>query len=67
MTNLPTPGRIAALTGYAALGPITGPLVAGAIRNFRQGDHLLAGLYVLAVPLSYYLMMSAAMRLTHLL
>jgi hypothetical protein len=58
---------MAALTGYAALGPITGPLVAGAVRNFRQGDNVLGGLYVLAVPLSYFLMMSAAVRLTHLI
>jgi hypothetical protein len=57
---------VAALTGYAALGPITGPLVAGAVRSFNRGERVLGWLYVLAVPLSYFLMISAAERLVHL-
>ena len=58
---------MAALAGYAALGPITGPLVAGAVRSFNRGDRVLGGLYVVAVPLSYFLMASAAERLIHII
>jgi len=67
MKTSPGPGRVAALTGYAALGPITGPLVAGAVRSFHRGERVLCGLYVLAVPLSYFLMASAAERLIHVI
>jgi hypothetical protein len=42
--------RVALLTFYAALGPITGPLTAGFVRNWGKGDRLLAVLYLLAIP-----------------
>jgi hypothetical protein len=58
---------VAALAGYAALGPVTGPLVAGAVRSFNRGERVLGWLYVLAVPLSYFLMASAAERLIHVI
>jgi hypothetical protein len=34
---------------YAALGPVSGPLAAGMVRNWRDGHRLLAGLYVIAM------------------
>ena len=34
---------------YAALGPISGPLAAGAIRSWRRGERVLAGFYVAAI------------------
>ena len=42
--------RIALLTFYAALGPITGPLAAGFVRNWGKGDRVLAVLYLMAIP-----------------
>jgi hypothetical protein len=41
--------RLAKWTGYAALGPITGPLVAGFVRH-RKSAPLLAALYAVAIP-----------------
>jgi len=48
----PTVSRIARLTAYAALGPITGPLVAGFIRN-RKDAPILATLYAVAIPTTW--------------
>lgn len=39
----------ASWVAYAALGPISGPLAAGVVRNWRKGHRLLAGLYVVAM------------------
>ncbi|CAN7344631.1 hypothetical protein LJR219_001938 [Phenylobacterium sp. LjRoot219] len=41
--------RALAWTAYVALGPISGPLAAGAVRNWRKGARVLAGLYVVAL------------------
>ena len=46
--------RLLALSGYTVLGPITGPLVAGIIRNLGKGELLLACLYALALPVAWY-------------
>jgi hypothetical protein len=46
--------QLLALTGYAVLGPITGPLVAGIVRSLGKGDLLLACLYALALPVAWY-------------
>ncbi len=48
-----SPRRAAVLTGYAALGPITGPLVAGIFRNWTKGEYVLVGLYVTALGLAW--------------
>ncbi|MDB5428539.1 MAG: hypothetical protein JWP28_2613 [Phenylobacterium sp.] len=37
------------LLGYASLGPITGPLVAGVIRNMTKRQPVLASLYALTI------------------
>jgi hypothetical protein len=34
---------------YAVLGPISGPLAAGAVRSWRRGERVLAGFYVAAM------------------
>lgn len=44
-----SPGRLARFAGYAALGPITGPLAAGLTRSLRAGHPVLAALYALAI------------------
>ena len=52
--------QIATFAGYAALGPITGPLVAGLVRSVRAGEVALAGLYGLAIPVTYAGLVSLA-------
>jgi hypothetical protein len=42
--------RLVRFMAYAALGPITGPLAAGFMRNWGQGDRVLAVLYLMAIP-----------------
>ena len=37
------------LAPYFLLGPITGPLVAGIVHNYRDGNRILAGLYAIAL------------------
>jgi hypothetical protein len=54
------PLQIAVFAGYAALGPITGPLTAGLVRNIRRGEKVLAALYAIAIPVSYCGLVSAA-------
>jgi hypothetical protein len=41
--------RVATVAGYAALGPITGPLTARMVANWRRGDRMLAGIYAFAI------------------
>ena len=41
------------LAGYVALGPITGPCVAGMVRHWRH-DPILAGLYGLLLGVSWF-------------
>jgi len=41
--------RFRGLIPYILLGPISGPLTAGVVRNFRAGQRFLAGLYALAM------------------
>jgi hypothetical protein len=48
---------------YAALGPVSGPLAAGVVRNWRKGRRLLAGLYVVAMVEAAVL---ASVALNHL-
>ena len=43
--------RGAELTAYAAMGPLTGPLVAGVVRNLKKRQPVLASLYALAAVL----------------
>jgi hypothetical protein len=38
---------------WLLLGPISGPLAEGAYRNLRQGETVLAGLYLLAIPTAW--------------
>ena len=44
-------GRFARLAPYFALGPISGPLTAGIVINFRGGRPILASLYSVMLTL----------------
>lgn len=44
-------GRVARLAPFFLLGPISGPLTAGIVLNFRGGRPVLAGLYATALAL----------------
>jgi hypothetical protein len=44
-------GRFGRLAPYFALGPISGPLTAGIVLNFRGGRPILASLYGLTLSL----------------
>jgi hypothetical protein len=46
--------RFLTLAGLVALGPISGPLVAGIFRNLRERQLRLASLYALALPMAWY-------------
>lgn len=48
-----SPKRLTVWATYAVAGPISGPLLAGIVRNWRTGDRLLAGLYLLALAEAY--------------
>ena len=41
--------RFRRLAPYLLLGPLTGPCVAGVVINIQRGNHVLAGLYGIAV------------------
>lgn len=58
------PKRALALLGYAALGPISGPLVAGIVRSLERRELVLASLYALALPLAGMELAMLATRLT---
>ena len=49
----------------SVLGPITGPLVAGVMRNVRKGRWAVAAIWALAIPLSWAGVASAATLLVH--
>jgi len=51
--------RIARLAFYASLGPISGPLAAGFVRNWSRGDRVLALLYLAAIPAGLQILGSA--------
>lgn len=40
-------------SAFLTLGPITGPLAEGAVRNWRKGERILAALYVAAIGATY--------------
>jgi hypothetical protein len=44
-------GRFARLAPFFVLGPISGPLAAGVVLNFRDGRPILAALYGLTLTL----------------
>ncbi|HEY3814635.1 MAG TPA: hypothetical protein VGL66_15550 [Caulobacteraceae bacterium] len=53
------------LSAYGVLGPITGPLLARVVRNFRNGRPILATTWALAIPLAWAGVASAATVLAH--
>ena len=59
--------RLARLSLYATLGPVTGPLAAGVERSLKRGDRVLAALYVAAIPAAYSLLTVASVWTASLL
>ncbi len=53
MQPMMSPKRLAIFAGYAALGPITGPCVAGFVRNMRAGAPILACLYLVTLGFAW--------------
>jgi hypothetical protein len=49
-----SPRKSIRLLGYASLGPITGPLVAGVIRNMTKGQPVLASIYALTIGIVWF-------------
>ena len=56
-------GRWRRLAPFLAAGPISGPLLAGAVVNFRNGHPVLASLYVVALALFTVLLPAVAARI----
>jgi hypothetical protein len=48
--------RFRRLAPYFLLGPLTGPFVAGVVINIQRGNHVLAGLYGVAVLETVFLL-----------
>jgi hypothetical protein len=63
--RLKSRGELAKMAGYAAMGPITGPLAARALGHFRGGKPILATVWALAIPLAWAGVASAATVLVH--
>lgn len=59
--------RTARLLFYACLGPITGPLAAGLARSIREGRHVMAGVYGLAIVETWGLMGAIGAQLAGML
>ena len=43
------PPRVKRLAPFFLAGPISGPLLAGVVLNFKEGQPVLAGLYAIAL------------------
>ena len=41
---------------FLAMGPISGPLAEGVVRNLRKGDKVLAGIYAFAVVETFFVL-----------
>ena len=48
--------RLLIFGAYASMGPVSGPLIAGAVRSWRSGHRILAGLYVVATVQMFFLL-----------
>jgi hypothetical protein len=59
------PGQAGTFALYAALGPITGPLAWGAVRNIRKGRPVLAACWAVAIPLVWFDLWTLAGNLVH--
>ena len=46
------------LAPWLLLGPIAGPLAEGAFRSLREGQTVLAGLYALAIPMAWLVLVA---------
>jgi hypothetical protein len=58
-------GELVRIAGYAALGPITGPLAARAVGHARGGKPWLAAAWALMIPLVWAGVAGAATLIVH--
>ena len=49
LANRPKTKKVLYWAPFLAMGPISGPLAEGVVRNLRKGNKVLAGLYAFAV------------------
>jgi len=56
--------RFKRIAPYLLLGPISGPLLAGVVINYRDGRKVLAGLYAVALVQYFVLLPSLVAKLT---
>jgi hypothetical protein len=56
--------RFKRLAPFFLAGPISGPLLAGVVINFRKGERLLGSLYAIALAQVTFLLPAVAAKLT---
>lgn len=49
---------------FMAAGPITGPLLEGALRHWRKGERWLAGMYAVAIVTTFFALPSLLVLMT---
>ena len=56
LANRPKTKKVLYWAPFLAMGPISGPLAEGAVRNMRKGNKVLAGLYAFAVVETFFVL-----------
>lgn len=56
LANRPKTKRVLYWAPFLAMGPISGPLAEGVVRNMRKGNKVLAGLYAFAVVETFFVL-----------
>ena len=56
LRNRPKARKVLYWAPFLAMGPISGPLAEGVVRNMRKGNKVLAGLYAFAVVETFFVL-----------
>ena len=56
LANRPKAKKVLYWAPFLAMGPISGPLAEGVVRNLRKGNKVLAGLYAFAVVETFFVL-----------
>ena len=56
LANRPKTKKVLYWAPFLAMGPISGPLAEGVVRNMRKGNKVLAGLYAFAVVETFFVL-----------
>lgn len=56
LRNRPKARKVLYWAPFLAMGPISGPLAEGVVRNMRKGNRVLAGLYAFAVVETFFVL-----------